>query len=138
GQETVYVALEFQNNSGRDFYGNCNLIRKEGYFYLIGALTAPKETSGTYDKDVTWPADGYAVIPPYTSTGASQKIPRVFIQDYKTTATFKLGQYSLQYAYLTVPDLRATSMTLGLSVDIQWSTGLQYDDVILGGNTQVE
>lgn len=138
GQETVYVALEFQNNSGRDFYGNCNLIRKEGYFYLIGALTAPKETSGTYDKDVTWPADGYAVIPPYTSEGKSQKIPRVFIQDYKTTATFKLGQYSLQYAYLTVPDLRATSMTLGLSVDIQWSTGLQYDDVILGGNTQVE
>lgn len=137
GQETVYVALEFQNNSGRDFYGNCNLIRKEGYFYLIGALTAPKETSGTYDKDVTWPADGYAVIPPYTSEGKSQKIPRVFIQDYKTTATFKLGQYSLQYAYLTVPDLRATSMTLGLSVDIQWSTGLQYDDVILGGNKQV-
>lgn len=145
GQETVYVALEFQNLTGRDFYGNCNLVRKEGYFYLIGALTPQKRptepTTETenhgYKSDIVWPGEGYAVIPPYTADGASQEIPRVFIQDYKTSVTFKLGKYSLQYAYLTVPDLRATSMTLGLSVDIEWSTGLEYEDVPLGGTTQV-
>ena len=56
------------------------------------------------------------------------------MQDYMTTATFTLGANSLKHAYLTVPDLRAGSMTLGLSVDINWSTGLDFGDVILGGN----
>ena len=53
-----------------------------------------------------------------------------------TSATFKLGQYSLQYAYLTVPDLRSSSLTLGLSVDINWSTGLNFEEIIVGGTTQ--
>lgn len=124
-QETVYVALELQNNTGSDFYGNANLIRKGGYFYLIGAMV-PASASNT----LTWPTNH--VIPPYTSAGASQQVSRVFIQDFVTTARFTIGQKSLQGAYLTVPDLRSSSLTLGLSVDTEWETGLNFTDVILG------
>ena len=63
-------------------------------------------------------------------------VSRIFIQDYKTVANFKIGEFSLQYAYLTVPDLRSGSVTLGLSVDLSWTTGLTFDDVVLGGDTQ--
>ncbi len=129
GQEKVYVALEFQNCTGEDFYGNFNLIRNEGYFYLIGEVDPAK------GGEVSWPTDGY-VIPPYKydNSGIYIGIPRVFIQDYKTSVTFKFGLNSLKYAYLTVPDLRASSLTMGLSVDIEWKQGLKYDEVVIGGN----
>lgn len=127
GQDKVYVALEFQNCTGEDFYGNFNLIRNEGYFYLIGELDPA-------NKPVDLPTDGY-VIPPYKYEGGSYiGIPRVFIQDYKTSVTFKFGPNSLKYAYLTVPDLRASSLTMGLSVDIKWKQGLEYEEVVIGGN----
>jgi len=32
-----------------------------------------------------------------------------------------------------VPDLRSSSVTLGLSVDLKWETGLVFNDVIIGG-----
>jgi hypothetical protein len=128
-QDKVYIALEFQNNSGIDFYGNANLIRKDGFFYLIGELD-PNKTGLTA---ITWP--DYYKIPPYnTTTGGSQEVTRVFIQDYVTSVKFTFGENSLKHAYLTVPDLRASSLTLGLSVDVTWSTGLNFEDVILGGN----
>lgn len=135
-QDKVYVALEFVNN-GPDFYGNFNLIRSGGYFYLIGELD-PYKTGLTA---ITWPGntDGVseALIPPYNDNGTSKEITRVFIQDFLTHATFKIGQYSLQYAYLTVPDLRASSVSLGLSVDLAWETGLKFEDVVLGGSTDM-
>lgn len=127
-QDKVYVAVEFQNNTGVDFYGNGNLIRNEGFFYLIGCL----DPSGTNGGTITWPSDH--PVPPYASDGSSQEVKRVFIQDFLTKATFTLGENSLHYAYLTVPDLRSSSMSLGLSVDLNWETGLNFDDVILGGN----
>lgn len=126
-QDKVYVALEFQNNSGVDFYGNANLIRKDGYFYLIGELN-PAATGLTA---IVWPT--YYKVPPYTTAGASQEITRVFIQDFMTSVKFTFGENSLKHAYLTVPDLRAGSLTLGLSVDVSWSTGLNFEDVLLGG-----
>ena len=127
-QDKVYVAIEFLNNSGTDFYGNGNLIRNGGFFYLIGCL----DPSGTNGGSITWPTDH--PVPPYNADGSSQEVKRVFIQDFLTTATFTLGENSLHYAYLTVPDLRSSSMSLGLSVDLNWETGLNFDDVILGGN----
>jgi len=127
-QDKVYVALEFQNNTGQDFYGNHNLIRNGGYFYLIAELDPGK----TGLADINWPSN--YVLPPYKADGTSNQVKRVFMQDYMTTAVFTLGVNSLKHAYLTVPDLRAGSMTLGLSVDINWSTGLNFGDVILGGN----
>lgn len=135
-QDKVYIALEFQNN-GPDFYGNFNLIRNGGYFYLIGELNPYKDGLAA----IQWPGhtDGVseALIPPYNADGTSKEIKRVFIQDFVTNVTFKLGQYSLQYAYLTVPDLRSSSVTLGLSVDVKWETGLDFSDVVLGGPTDM-
>ena len=123
-QDKVYVAVEFLNNTGKDFYGNHNLIQNGGRFYLIGCLDPAN------GGDITWPTN--YVIPPYKADGTSQKIKRVFIQDYLTSATFTLDMNSLHAAYLTVPDLRASSMSLGLSVDLEWRTGLSFDNVVLG------
>ena len=109
-----------------DFYGNHNMIRDGGYFYLIGVLDPTNKTISS------WPTNH--IIPPYSAAGASQEVSRVFIQDFKTTATFTIGPESLHHAYLTVPDLRSSSMNIGLSVDISWETGLNFDDVTLGNN----
>ena len=123
-QPKVYVALEFQNNSGVDFFGFDNMIPNGGNFYLIGEL----DPTG-----LTGPAKpGWHALPPYDVNDATT-VPRVFIQDHMTTANFKFDTYSLQHAYLTVPDLRSSSVTLGLSVDLQWSTGLTFDNITIGG-----
>lgn len=131
-QNSVSVALEFQNNSGKDFYGNHNIIRDGGYFYLIGLLNPNKEGLAA----LTWPDDEDTnithIVPPYTAEGRSQKVKRVFIQDFMTSVTFTIGPESLHSAYLTVPDLRSTSMTFGLSVDLNWETGLDFGEIVLG------
>jgi hypothetical protein len=127
-QPKVYVALELQNNTGRDFFGKDNLIANGSNFYLIGELDP------TGKEGPALPA--YHALPPYDATTAegTRTVPRVFIQDHMTTANFKIGVNSLKYAYLTVPDLRSSSVTLGLSVDLNWSTGLVFDNIIVGGN----
>ena len=134
-QKDVLVALEFQNNSGKDFYGKGNLVRQGGKFYLIGKLELGTKRIGTATGisgvgTTTWPTK-YA-IPPYTAGGASQEITRVFIQDYLTTATFKIGANSLKNAIITVPDLRSSQISLGLSVDLNWREGLNFADITLG------
>ena len=125
-QSKVYVAIEFKNNTGKDFYGNASLIRKDGYFYLVGCLDPSGDNGGT----ITLPSDH--PVPPYNLDGSSQEVKRVFIQDFMTKAVFKLGVNSLKSAYLTVPDLRSSTMSLGLSVDLNWEDGLNFDDVPLG------
>lgn len=130
-QPKVYIALELQNNTGVDFYGKDNLITNGSNFYLIGELDPSAKTGPAKPT--------YHALPPYTfastySGDATKTVPRVFIQDHMTTAIFKIGVNSLKYAYLTVPDLRSSSVTLGLSVDLQWSTGLDFGEVLLGGN----
>jgi hypothetical protein len=71
-------------------------------------------------------------LPPYDNNGNTIKQRRVFMQDYKTIATFVLGEKSLQHALVAVPDLRTGQISLGLSVDMEWRTGLTFDNVILG------
>jgi len=128
-QDKVYVALELENNTGQDFFGRDNRIPNGSRFYLIGELDPAGKTISQ------WPS--YQAVPPYdTTTGDEVHVPRVFIQDFMTTANFKIGKYSLQYAYLTVPDLRSSSVTLGLSVDLKWETGLTFDNIVVGGDTQ--
>ena len=51
----------------------------------------------------------------------------MFIQDFMTIANFKLNANSLKHAYLTVPDLRSAQMSLGLSVDLEWRSGFEFD-----------
>lgn len=122
-QEVVSIALEFQNNAG-DFYGNHNLIKHGDYFYLIGQVSPNAGSS------MSWPTN--YVLPPYKDDGTSLQIKRVFMQDCKTSITFSIGANSLKTAYLTVPDLRSTSLSLGLSVDLSWTPGLTFNDVVLG------
>ena len=126
-QSKVYVALELQNNTGRDFFGKDNLITNGSNFYLIGELDPSTKTGPVLPT--------YHALPPYDATAygdATKTVPRVFIQDHVTKANFKIGVNALKNAYLTVPDLRSSSVTLGLSVDVKWETGLDFN-VIIGG-----
>lgn len=128
-QDKVYVALELINNTGEDFYGEHGLVRKGGTFYLIGELD-PASLSA---QAPSW-ADSDHPLPPYNANGTTNKVSRVFIQDYMTSVNFKIGEYSLQHAYLTVPDLRYSALTLGLSVDMKWETGIDFGNVVVGGD----
>lgn len=127
-QSVVHVALELKNTSGKDFWGEKNLVRNGGIFYLIGKLDPNASGLG----DIIWPTT-YA-LPPYDASGNTIQTKRVFIQDYMTTANFVLTATSLQHAYVTVPDLRSTQISLGLSVDLAWSAGLTFNDIELGSN----
>lgn len=128
-QKDVYIALELKNN-GDAFWGRDNLIPKDGYFYLVAHIPAPNEgqISSLSSK---WPTD-HQIPPVYdvdastysSNAGKSKEIARVFIQDFMTEIKFKLTKDSLKNAYYTMPDLRASQMSLGLSVDLQWIPGL--------------
>lgn len=118
-QSDVYVALEFVNNSEKAFYGKGNIVPVGGTFYLVAKLTKGGNTIASWD-------DTYA-IPPYDGSGASKEITRIFVQDFMTTASFKIGNTSLQNAFVTMPDLRSTQSSLGLSVNLDWQTGLSFE-----------
>ena len=131
-QNDVYVALEFVNG-GDAFWGRDNLIPHGGVFYLVAQLpkpTAEQQNALSWPTDhqipPVWGVDGETVTSPAVA-GQSKKIARVFIQDFMTTATFKIGATSLQKAYYSVPDLRASQMSLGLSVDLNWTPGINYE-----------
>ena len=131
-QNDVYVSLEFINN-GDAFWGRDNLIPQGGTFYLVGRL--PKPTADQII-DLEWPSDHqipplYGIdgeeVPTGHFAGESKKVARVFIQDFVTKAKFTLGETALKHAYYSVPDLRASQMSLGLSVDLEWNSGLTYN-----------
>lgn len=131
-QNKVRVALQFVNN-GDDFWGRDNLIRKGQTFYLVAEL----DPTGKAIDAENW--DPYYQVPPLDASGVSTKTTRVFVQDYMTTVNFKLTAdpslhtSSLQDAYVTIPDLRSSQLSFGLSVDLDWRQGLDFD-VNLGGN----
>ena len=132
-QNDVYVALELVNN-GDAFYGRDNLIPNGGVFYLVAKIEKPNadkintlHTLLPSDHQIPpiYGVDGEAV-PDGHYAGESKKLARVFIQDFITSATFRIGHTALQKAYYSVPDLRASQMSLGLSVDLQWIPGISY------------
>ena len=134
-QRDVYIALEFKN-IGDAFWGRDNLIPTNGYFYLVAKIEKPNadQISGLESK---WPTDHqippiYGVdnetVPSGHYAGESKKIARVFMQDFMTEVKFKFVSGSLKNAYYTMPDLRASQMSLGLSVDLQWTPGLVYNE----------
>ena len=134
-QNDVYIALEFQNVSGLAFWGRDNLIPNLGKFYLVAKI---ENTQARRNSTITWPTD-HQIPPLYgvngeavdgKKAGDSKQIPRVFIQDFMTTAVFKLSENALKKAYYTMPDLRTSNMSLGLSVDLQWETGYVVDDLV--------
>ena len=129
GQAKVYVALEVVNRTGQDIWGELNLIRNGGTFYLVGELDPNKD--GVAEKlkkngviDLSREDFFY---PPYGTNGETLNSPRVFMQDYVTSVKFSFTKESLQHAYITMPDLRSGQVSLGLSVDIEWEDGMEFD-----------
>lgn len=123
---TVSVCLEFENKTGSDFYGKDDVIKKDQKFYLIGKLNPDSKTLTMNTPDVYYPSTDV----------------RVFVQDYTTKAKFQItagskdatgnNLGSLAHAYSTIPDLRTTTQEIGLSVDLEWSAGLEFKDIPLG------
>lgn len=101
-QKTVNVAIELENKSGADFRGADGIVPKDGKFYLVGQL---KPGTAKNKADFTNPA--------------------VFMRDYQTTLSLNIK--SLANAYNTIPDLRSTKLQFGLSVNLEWQKGLQFD-----------
>lgn len=131
-QNKVKVALEFVNG-GDAFWGKDNIIPAGGTFYLVGELDPTAPNSGS---TINWASATRQIPPIYLpgetipsgkEAGDSKEIARVFIQDFMTIANFKLNANSLKHAYLTVPDLRSAQMSLGLSVDLEWKSGFEFD-----------
>lgn len=96
----VSIALELVNNSGTDFYGVQGKIAAGAKFYLVAQL------------------DPTAVNP-------TPSVESVFLKNYQTEANLTIT--SLKNAYVTIPDLRASELVLGLSVDLKWETGIKFD-----------
>lgn len=141
-QNPVYIALELYNDTGKDLWGGLNLIRKGGTFYLVGKLDPQDETSLTRLKAKFKDAQGNLDLtrknfnyPPFDANGKTISAARVFMQDFVTEVVFSFNAHSLRNAYVTMPDLRASNVSLGLSVDLSWEDGLYFENVPLGGVT---
>lgn len=121
----VNICLEFTNNSGVDFYGKDGLIKNGQKFYLVGKLdpTAANTTGSLSFPEAVGNKD--ATYYPSIAT-------RVFIQDYTTTAQCEITagsattKGSLANALSSIPDMKAVTQTIGLSVDLAWTPGLTY------------
>lgn len=101
--QTVNVAIELKNTSKSDFKGVDGVVPAGGTFYLIAQLD---------------PSNG-------TKKPEGVTNPWVFMQDYKTVANLTIT--SLKSAYNVIPDLRASQLSLGLAVDLDWKTGIEFD-----------
>lgn len=100
--KVVYVVLEFENNTGVDFYGFDGMVAKGGKFYLVGKLDMEKVTDANKNEQ-----------------------NHIFVQDHTTVANFTIKD--LKNAYNTIPDLRSTSVSVGLAVNLTWEAGIQFD-----------
>lgn len=108
---SVQIALELENGNNQ-FQGADGVIPAKSKFYLLGTLDPNAYT------DVTQP------------TGENGT-KRVFMSDYQTTATLTIS--TLNNAYNVIPDIRSEEKKLGLSVDLEWQKGYQFD-ITIGNN----
>lgn len=127
-QSDVYVGVELKNMTDKDFWGEMNLIRRGGTFYLLGKLdlstALDAAEAGAFDNlDRT----DYCYPPFDPANGNTVNAPRIFMQDYMTKADLILGADALKHAYVTVPDLRSSQVSLGLSIDMSWKPGLAFE-----------
>lgn len=135
-QNIVYIALEIKNKTGQDLWGELNVIRRDGTFYLVGALDPTNEAALAKFKTqgvVNLSRNDFN-YPPFDANGNTINAPRVFMQDYVTTVKMNFTPESLAHAYVTMPDLRAGQVSLGLSVDVKWESGYDFVVNLGGGN----
>lgn len=100
----VYVTIELKNNV-ENFYGAEGLIPKGSKFYLVGVLN-PNETN----------------------TNIANKpagVDRVFVKDHTTVANFTIT--NLKKAYNHIPDMRTSKINVGLAVDLEWKSGIEFN-----------
>ena len=95
--QKVTVLLEFQNNSGTDFYGRDGIIYRGTKFYLAG-------TVDPLDQEHT----------------TANPRGRVFSQD--ETTTLKVSVTSLANAYHVMPSLLSPRLELGIVLNPEWDT----------------
>ena len=107
-KESINVALEFVNNTGIDFTGvNGQIIPDGTKFYLIGQLKIVTDPNWTEETD-------------------GKKDVAIFQQDFKTIAKFTINNL-IDNAYNIVPDLRTPELEFGLSVDLEWQKGYEFE-----------
>ena len=117
--QAVNMVVELENNTGKAFYGhNQQVIPAGSKFYMVAQLN-PSATTG---------------ISQPTSAGTAFDRTKVFQQDFTTIANLKIvsndadgHDQGLGAAYNVIPDLRTPALSIGLSVDLTWQTGLTFD-----------
>lgn len=116
-KQPVYMVVELENNTGKDFAGhNGDIIKAGANFYMVAKLDPSSTTSG----EVTQPG--------------TTALTKVFQQDYTTTANLTIVSNTdtnhdkgLGAAYNVIPDLRTPALSIGLSVDLTWQSGLTFN-----------
>lgn len=99
--DAVYVTVELVNGTDVDFYGVDGMVPKGGKFYLVGKLDMNK-------------------------AGLDKKgLDHIFVQDHTTVANLTI--MNLKNAYNNIPDLRSTSVSVGLAVNLTWVDGITFD-----------
>ena len=109
-KEYVNVALEFVNNTEKAFTGVDGIVPVGAKFYLIGKL------------DISEAGKNWK-----TKTTGNEKL--IFEQDFKTIAKFLINKLQ-GTAYNNIPDLRSPELELGLSVDLEWQAGYEFEVAI--------
>lgn len=112
--QAVNIVVELENNTGNVFRGHNNeLIPAGAKFYMVAQLNP---SNGKIDGQ------------------ASTTLKQVFKQDYVTTANLSINandgndhDKGLGAAYNVIPDLRTPALSIGLSVDLTWQTGLTFN-----------
>lgn len=117
--KSVNIAVEFTNNSGSEFVGKDGIIGKGAKFYLLATLDPSNATDEEKAK-----------------TGS-----QVFKQDFTTNANLTINANTgttsgsttiydkgLANAYNVLPDLRTPKLSLGMSVDLNWQTGMTFNE----------
>ncbi len=102
---SVNIAIELENYTGSEFMGADGVVADSAKFYLVAKLD-----------------------PTATEEVTPNNVDRVFLKDYETKVNLTIKD--LKNAYVTIPDLRATQLKLGLYVDLEWSTGMTFNVTI--------
>ena len=106
--QTIAIALELKNDSEKAFEGvNNGIVPPGATFYVTAKLSL----------------DGKSV------EGVDPEDLAVFMSDYVTTANLILK--SLENAENTVPNLDETQLEFALGVDLDWKSGILFDNVVI-------
>ena len=94
--QDVHIAIEFQNNSGSDFYGHDgDKIVAGSKFYMFGELKYADAVNNSTDP-----------------------LESIFVQDHVTTVSFTVK--NLKEAYSTIPEMREPFLSIGVQADVDW------------------